>query len=291
MDAALAVSAFDAIILATGLGFVVGGFDFQVAIAHAQRAMMISVCELVEGEVRHAATFCFKDTHVGEFDGFLHGWVAIVFAQPFGTGMIFGSGRGLGILGIDPERHLLQFSDCFGWHHADDFFQLCLEEGKCLGESAGIDFFAHVDRPASDALVVVRFCVRRCVGALLRCLPDDGFGFLEPFGPLKFWGLGGIVACEVGGESGCGFCVFEFRVPEDLKAKGCEAGIIVEQFRAGVDMVVIVIVLAVVVEPALNTLGEVFVMIHACVLALPQAGFHSGIVGGFDSLIEGGIHV
>ncbi len=93
------------------------------------------------------------------------------------------------------------------------------------------------------------------------------------------------------GEAGLGLGVFELGVAEDLATQRGEAGIVVEQLGAGVDVVVVVIGIAVVVEPALHALGEVFVMVHAGVFALPKARLHRGVVAGLHALIEGGIDI
>jgi hypothetical protein len=42
-------------------------------------------------------------------------------------------------------------------------------------------------------------------------------------------------------------------------------------------MVVVMIIDSIVVEPGLDTLGEILVMIHGSILALPQARLHRGV--------------
>ena len=57
------------------------------------------------------------------------------------------------------------------------------------------------------------------------------------------------------------------------------------------DVVVVVVVDAVVVEPALHPFGEILVVVYRSVFPLPQAIAHRGVVGGEEPGIEGGIDV
>ena len=92
-------------------------------------------------------------------------------------------------------------------------------------------------------------------------------------------------------KTGGGFGVFEFGVREDFPAQARELGVILQQLHAGVHIVVVVIILAVVVEPRLHAFGEVFVVVDAGVFAFPQPVLHGRVVGLFDTVVEGGIHV
>ena len=88
-----------------------------------------------------------------------------------------------------------------------------------------------------------------------------------------------------------GLGVFQDGVTKNFPAKIGQTGIILDQFSAGVDVIVVVVVLAVVVEPALHAFGEVFVMVDRSVLALPKPGFHGRVVSLFDTSIEAGVDV
>ncbi len=57
------------------------------------------------------------------------------------------------------------------------------------------------------------------------------------------------------------FGVLQFCIAKHFTADGCQTWIIFQQFRPRIDMIVIVIVLAIVVEPRLNPFGEVFVVV------------------------------
>jgi hypothetical protein len=120
---------------------------------------------------------------------------------------------------------------------------------------------------------------------------DGGLDRVEPLGPDKGRGLGGIVAGEMAVKAGGGFGVFEFGVREDFPAQARELGVLFQQLDAGVHMVVVVIVLAVVVEPRLHALGEIFAVVDAGVFAFPQTLLHGRVVGLPDTDVEGGIDV
>lgn len=72
---------------------------------------------------------------------------------------------------------------------------------------------------------------------------------MESGGPFEGGGCGGVVALHVAGEAGGGFGVGEVGVAEDFSAECGEAGVVVDEFLAGVDVVVIVVWFAVVSEP------------------------------------------
>ncbi len=50
-------------------------------------------------------------------------------------------------------------------------------------------------------------------------------------------------------EAGCGFGVNQDRFSENFFAEFCEVGVVFDEFLAGVDVVVVVVVFAVVIEP------------------------------------------
>ena len=56
-------------------------------------------------------------------------------------------------------------------------------------------------------------------------------------------------------------------------------------------MVVVMIVLAVGIEPALNAFGEILVVVDRGIFARPQALTHRVLVGLFDTTIKSGIQI
>ena len=89
----------------------------------------------------------------------------------------------------------------------------------------------------------------RGIAARLGLLTDERLQFRQGFRPHERRGLGRIITRHVTGEPGGGLGVFQNGIAEDLPANGGEAGIVGDQFCARVDVVVVVVVLAVVVEP------------------------------------------
>lgn len=74
------------------------------------------------------------------------------------------------------------------------------------------------------------------------------------------------------GETGGGLGGFQLGVAEDLATHGGECGIVVDQSGAGVDVVMIVIVFAIIIEPRLHALGKILVVDDAGVFAPSEAG-------------------
>src|SRR6185295_16215217 len=66
---------------------------------------------------------------------------------------------------------------------------------------------------------------------------------------------------------------------ENFVAEFCQGRIVLFQFGAGVDPIVLRVVLAVVVEPILHALGPIFRRSGAGVSALPFSGVGSALVG------------
>ena len=114
---------------------------------------------------------------------------------------------------------------------------------------------------------------------------------LQPLRPHERRRRCRIVSLHVTGEPRGGFGVFQLGVAEYLAAQRGQARIVFEQFGARVDVIVVVVVLAVVVEPRLDALGEILVVIHARVFALPEAGFHRAVVSLLEAHVERGVHV
>ena len=93
------------------------------------------------------------------------------------------------------------------------------------------------------------------------------------------------------GETRGGLGVSQFGVAKDFAANGGQARVVLDQLRSQMDMVVVVVVDAVVVEPRLHALREILVMVDARILAFPQAGLHRGGVGGLQSRVEARVHI
>ncbi len=93
------------------------------------------------------------------------------------------------------------------------------------------------------------------------------------------------------GEPSVRFGVSQFRVAEDFTAQFGQGGVVFDELGPRVDMVVVVVVLAIVIEPALHPLGEVFVVIHGGVGAPPQPSGERGVMRGLDPRVEGGVDI
>ena len=130
-----------------------------------------------------------------------------------------------------------------------------------------------------------------CRVAGLSVFADQFLRVNEPFGPVKGRSFVWVVASKMTDEASFGASVFQFGVAEDFAAHRCQSGIVREQFLPSVDMIVVMVVLAVVVEPRLHALGKILVMVHARILALPQAGLHRGVVRGSQPSVERRVHV
>ena len=105
--------------------------------------------------------------------------------------------------------------------------------------------------------------------------------------PGKLGGLGVVVAFHVGLFTAfVGFDVFEFGVAEDFFEHFGEARIVFLEFGPGVDVVVVVVVFAIVVEPGLDTFSEVFGVGDAGVLPCPETFFEGLFPDLSESLVE-----
>jgi hypothetical protein len=81
----------------------------------------------------------------------------------------------------------------------------------------------------------------------------------------------------VPGQACCGRVYFSSVSPK-TPGRAPPARVVVDQFRRGVDVIVVVVVLAVVVEPRLDAFREVLVVVDRRVLARPTARLHGGVV-------------
>ena len=70
-------------------------------------------------------------------------------------------------------------------------------------------------------------------------------------------------------KSSGGFCVYETGFTEDFPADLCEFGVVSFEFGPRVDMVVVMVILAIVIKPRLNTFRKILVMVDTGILALP----------------------
>ena len=124
---------------------------------------------------------------------------------------------------------------------------------------------------------------------LLGCLQDDRLRLLQPLGPRKLRRLLGSISCQVTSQATAGRGVAEAGLAKHLPAQPCEGGIVLQQFGPRIDVIVVVVVFAIVVEPALGSLGEVLVMIDRGVRPFPQPGLEGPLPRQLDPLIERGV--
>ena len=116
-------------------------------------------------------------------------------------------------------------------------------------------------------------------------------GRLQVFGPREVRGYRRVIALKVGLKASRRFGVFEFGVAEDFATQCSKVRVVIEQFLSRVDVIVVVVILAVVVEPGLDAFGEILVVVHRRIFALPQPGGHGFPVGRFQARIKGWIDV
>ncbi len=109
----------------------------------------------------------------------------------------------------------------------------------------------------------------------------------QPFGPGEFRCRLRVVAGQVTLQPGHRLGVYQFRLAEDLLAELRQTRVVLLQFLASVDVVVVVVGWPVVVEPALHTLGPVLVAIGRRILVLPQPASHRTLVRLLQAFVEG----
>ncbi len=88
-----------------------------------------------------------------------------------------------------------------------------------------------------------------------------------------------------------GFGISQFGIAEDCSTESRKLRVVRHQFFASIDMIVVIVILTIVVEPGLNTLGKIFVMIHRSVFAFPEISGHGSLVGSFQARIKRGIDI
>ena len=103
-------------------------------------------------------------------------------------------------------------------------------------------------------------------------------GVVQSLRPNELGSAGGIVTFEMSFEARRRLGVLELRIAERFSAYLGETRIVFEKFGSSIDVIVIVIVLAIVIEPRLHTFGVVLVVVHTRVFSLPQPGSHRHIV-------------
>ncbi len=163
----IAETLLDAIVQFVGLGSLKRGFDLGVLKALFKNAVVIGMRQLVQREVRHALGLALEDANVRELDRLFHGRIAFVFAQPDGSGVIFGTRLRAGVLGRNPQRHLLQFGQGRGRNHTNNLRKL---SGKKLQRPRGLflllleQFVADEKRPAFDLACLPAGDLRRLGG-------------------------------------------------------------------------------------------------------------------------------
>lgn len=116
-------------------------------------------------------------------------------------------------------------------------------------------------------------------------------GLLEPFWPLEYRGVVRIVTLQMPCQTCWGFGVSDTSLTEDFFANGRETRIVLLEFVSRVDVIVVMIILAVVVEPRLNPLREVFVVIHAGVFSFPKTSFHGLLIRRLQPSVEGRVDI
>ena len=142
-----------------------------------------------------------------------------------------------------------------------------------------------------DDLGAVLDLLLRLFRSLHRLLANLAASFVQPHWPDERRSLRRVVAGEMILQPRRRLRVDDLCVAEDLVAYRGQAGVVFVQLFARVDVIVVVVVLAVVVEPGLHSLGEVFVMVGRRVLALPATGRHRSVVSFFQPAVEGRIDV
>ena len=87
---------------------------------------------------------------------------------------------------------------------------------------------------------------------------NSGLGLQETLRPLKIRRFTRVVAFEMAREARRGLSVGEFGFAKDFATEVGESRIVGDEFFAGVDVVVVMVRRAVVVEPGLHAFGEVY---------------------------------
>ena len=128
--------------------------------------------------------------------------------------------------------------------------------------------------------------LRSLLVAIEGLLSDLGLGCLQTFGPAELRSATGVVTSQMAKQSRGGFGVDEFRFAKHLSAKFRERRIVLDQFGTCIHMIVIVVGLAVVVEPRLHAFGKILVVVHARVHTLPKACGHCRCVSLLQAFVE-----
>jgi hypothetical protein len=136
-------------------------------------------------------------------------------------------------------------------------------------------------------VILYRILLTAVLGLGLDCLTH----VVESGGPLEYGGAGRIVALQVAVQPSRRFGVNELGIAENLFADLGEPGIVGLQFFAGVHVIVIVVVFAVVVEPGLHAFGEILGVIYGGVFGFPEPLLHRPLVYGLEPVVEGLVHL